>query len=208
MAEDKKGQSKPLSLDFLKAGTAKASARAERGELDSDEQKRCKKIADEVNAQLPRPFWNLMKKCDGEFNFEWCQPLRVPDIKPLMVVLWGDSQCDCIEGDDTEIVSVVVCNPYSNLVMSHFTINRIVVVQADGSAVPLLPDGTPSIQLVPLGPYCFDDIQPCTCVWRQFVLRLRGAPGGAYRILLQGVCFEACFHELQEECFTFNVCRD
>ena len=48
----------------------------------------------------------------------------------------------------------------------------------------------------------------CTVAWRQFVLRLRGAPAGPYRILIEGICFELCLHRMTEECVTFDVCKD
>jgi hypothetical protein len=62
-------------------------------------------------------------------------------------------------------------------------------------------------QLLP-SPYCFGDIAPCTCVTRQFVVRLRGAVPGPYRILLRGICFDACFHGDDEDCFVFQACKD
>jgi hypothetical protein len=213
MADERKEDAKPINFDFLTPPVAQKLATPAAGEAAGplqgpEAEARCRRIAEEVNRQLPREQYNLMRPCKGEWQFPRCQPLQLPPIRPLVFVLWGDSACDCVEGDDTEIMSIVVCNPYTNLVMSHFTINRVVVVNADGSAVPTLPDGSPAIQLVPLGPYCFDDIAPCTCIWRQFSLRLRGAKPGAYRILLQGICFEACIHQLQEECVTFQVCKD
>ena len=61
---------------------------------------------------------------------------------------------------------------------------------------------------MPIGPYCFDDIPPCACVNREFVLRLRGAPGGPYRILIRGICFDARIHADAEACFAFDVCKD
>jgi hypothetical protein len=208
MTDDKKQRPEPISIEKLTGGAPTAARHAEHDDHAPDLERRCREIADRVNQELQHRHFNIMKKCEGEYRFEWCQPLRMAEIEPVVFVLWGDSPCDCIEGDDTEIMSVVVLNPYSNLAFSHFTINRIVVVNADGTPVPLLPDQSPSIQLVPLGPYCFDDIGPCSWLWRQFSVRLRGAPPGSYRILLQGICFEACFHQLKEECFTFDVCRD
>jgi len=208
MAEDKKAEPEAIRLDFLKDPARKEGAEAALA-ARTPEAERCERIAEQVNEELRRiPRFNLMRKCKGEQEFPRCTPLELPRIRPLTFVLWGDSRCDCIEGDDTEIMSLVVCNPYSNLVLGDFTINRIEVVQDNGQPVPKLPDGSPSIQLVPLGPYCFDDIPPCTCIWRQFVLRLRGAVPGRYRILLQGICFEACIHQLQEDCVAFDVCKD
>jgi hypothetical protein len=105
-------------------------------------------------------------------------------------------------------MNLTVCNPYSNLTLSNLIIHQILVVDSNGNPPPLLPDGSPSVQLVPIGPHCFGDLGPCTCVTRQFVLRLRGAVPGPYRILLRGICFEACFHGDEEACFVFDVCKD
>lgn len=217
MADEKKDKQQAVFFDFLMSGakiplakeTAARAADDASSALDGPAaEERCEAIARDVDRELMRPVFNLMAKCRGEHEFPHCRPLEMERVRPLFFVLWGDSQCDCIEGDDTEIVTIVVCNPYTNLTMSRFTINRIDVVKADGTPVPLLPDNTPSIQIVPLGPHCFDDIAPCTCVWRQFSLRLRGVPAGDYRILLRGICFEICVHQLQEECVTFRVCKD
>jgi hypothetical protein len=137
-----------------------------------------------------------------------CAPLDMPEIRPWTAIRWGDSKCDCIEGDDTEIMYLTVCNPYSNITLSNLVVHQLEVLDSQGNPVPNLPDGTPSIQLVPIGPYCFDDIAPCTCVTRQFILRLRGAPGGRYEIKVRGICFDACFHGDTEACFAFEVCKD
>ncbi|HEX8241482.1 MAG TPA: hypothetical protein VF574_17230 [Allosphingosinicella sp.] len=172
---------------------------------------RCEKIAAHVDEQLAStPKINLLRPCDDKQPVEKppCKPLDMPKIAPWTSIRWGDSKCDCIEGDDTEIMSVTVCNPYSNLTLSHLTIHQIVVVDMNGNPVANLPDGSPSIQLVPVGPHCFEDLAPCTCVTRQFVLRLRGAVPGPYRILLKGICFDACFHGDEDDCFIFNVCKD
>lgn len=174
---------------------------------------RCKLIATRVNSQLmtnARALQNHMITCTGEAPREpRCEPLDIPEIGPQTYISWGNSECDCIEGDDTEIMHLTICNPYSNLTLSRLTVNELVVVDDEGQPVPALPDGSPSIQLVPVGPYCFDDVAPCTCVSREFMLRLRGAPGARrYRILVRGICFDACFHGDTEACFAFDVCRD
>jgi hypothetical protein len=173
---------------------------------------RCARIAAKVGDQLTKNGenrQNAMETCDG-VNPEKpdCAPLEIPAVAPWTSIRWGDSRCDCIEGDDTEIMHITICNPYKNLTLSNMVVHEVVVVDAKGNPVPALPDGSSSIQLVPIGPYCFGDLAPCTCVTREFVLRLRGAPGGQYRILLNGICFDACFHGDEEACFTFDVCKD
>jgi len=172
---------------------------------------RCKKLAAHVNEQLAGLVKiNPLRPCDDRQLFEKpeCAPVKFPTLAPWTTIRWGDSKCDCIEGDDTEVMTLTICNPYANLTLAGLTIHMVTVVDMNGNQVPLLPDGSPSIQLTPIGPYCFGDLAPCTCVTRQFVLRLRGAVPGPYRILLQGICFDACFHGDAEDCFVFNVCKD
>jgi hypothetical protein len=150
-----------------------------------------------------------MLTCKGEPPAEpHCEPVDIPPLEPQVYIRWGDSRCDCIEGDDTEIMHLTVCNPYRNVTLSNLVVSQIVVVDSNGNPVPNLPNGDPSIELVPIGPYCFDDIAPCTCVTREFVLWLRGAPGGTYHIRIKGICFDACFHGDADACFQFEVCKD
>ena len=171
---------------------------------------RCKRLAAEVNEQLHglSRLQNHMVPCDGPNPEFKCEPLDIPRIEPWVTISWGDSKCDCIESDDTEIMYLTVCNPYSNLTLSNVSVQQVLVVDGAGNAVPKLPNGDPCIELVPIGPYCFGDIAPCTCVSRQFLIRLRGALGGKHRILLRGICFDACVHGDNDGCFTFDVCKD
>lgn len=179
-------------------------------EQPPQEDGRCSKIATEVAAYLERRAkrQNQMKPCEGEQKPFKCEPLRIPDLAPWTRITWGDSKCDCIESDDTEIMYVTVCNPYENLTLSGLTVELLEVVDANNKPVAVLPDKTPSIQVVPVGPYCFGDIPPCSCVTRQFLVRLRGAMGGKYKLRLRGMCFDACIHGDTEDCFTFEVCQD
>jgi hypothetical protein len=150
----------------------------------------------------------ICKACGSE-----CRELKLPDIKPCLSISWGNSECDCIETDDTEIAYISACNCYSNITLANLHISYLVVTNEDGSPVPTLPDGTPSVQVVPLGPICFGDIPPCregenNCVTRQVVLRSRGAKGGRYRIQLVGICFEVCIGRLHNDCFVIDLCQD
>ena len=180
------------------------------GHLSTDAEiaERCRKLAAGAMAGVPVYANNILRPCRGELQIPPCQDVQLPDLRPRVYVFWGAARCDCIEGDDTEIMTILVYNPYRNLTLSNVEINRITVVDVNGNPVPVLPDGTDSIQLVPRGTYCFGDIRPCGFAYRQFVLRLRGAPPGTYRILIQGICFEVCLHRLVDECVTFEVCRD
>jgi hypothetical protein len=142
-----------------------------------------------------------------------CRTVEVPRLEPCISISWGDSKCDCFETDDTEIVCVTVCNCYSNVSFSNFSIMAAFVTMPGGGAVPTLPDGTASVQMIPLGPVCFGDIPPCRdnvagCVSRQYVVRTRGAKSGPYEIRLLGICYDVCFHYNETEVFTLTLCAD
>lgn len=142
-----------------------------------------------------------------------CKPAEFPSIQPCILVTWGDSPCDCLETDDVEIVCITVCNCYSNVTFGDLTIEQIAVTDAAGNPVPNLPDGTPSVQVIPSGPICFGDIGPCvdgrpTCVSRELVVYTRGAVGGDYRLSFRGICFTVCHEYQSERCFTIKLCQD
>jgi len=143
-----------------------------------------------------------------------CHPAEFPALQPCITVKWGDSKCDCLESDDVEVLSIAVCNCYSNLSFDCFSIGQILITDLAGNPVANLPDGTPSIEVLPSGPICFGDIGPCvskekpSCVTREFVVHTRGALAKDYRITLRGICFEVCHHYQQERCFNLTVCAD
>jgi hypothetical protein len=143
-----------------------------------------------------------------------CVAVKFPDIKPCISVKWGDSECDCMETDDVEILCVTVCNCYSNVTFNDLSIGHIKITDTAGNPVPTLPDGTPSVQIIPSGPICFGDIPPCKegnhpgCVSREVVLYTRGAIGKDYRVSFEGVCFNVT-HEFQsKQCFILKLCQD
>jgi hypothetical protein len=206
MADDRKTLTPPFDVRTLFAERADGEDQAH--EIEAEIAERCRRMGLEVQIETLKPVYNIMRPCRGEIEIPPCADLKLPDIRPRFYVFWGDSRCDCIEGDDTEIMFIVVYNPYRNLSLCNVEVNRIRVVDANGNDVPKLPDGSASIQLVPRGKYCFGDLPPCGIAWRQFVLRLRGAPPGSYRILIEGICYELCLHRMTEECVTFDVCKD
>jgi hypothetical protein len=143
-----------------------------------------------------------------------CATVKFPDVKPCISVAWGDSKCDCLETDDVEVLCISVCNCYSNITFQDLIIGQIQITDIAGNPVPTLPDGTPSVQVIPSGPICFGDIGPCkgknqpSCVSRELVLYTRGAIGKDYRLSFEGVCFSVC-HEFQtSQCFVVKLCQD
>lgn len=142
-----------------------------------------------------------------------CQEAAIPDLAPCISITWGDSRCDCMETDDTEVLCITVCNCYSNVTFRGLTIGFLYPTDANGNSVPTLPDGTPSVQIHPVGPICFGDIGPCkdgrgTCVSREVVLTTRGARSGGYRIFVGSICFSVSLEYTTNDCFTFELCRD
>jgi hypothetical protein len=142
-----------------------------------------------------------------------CKEIKAPDLAPCVSISWGDSVCDCIETDDVEILCITLCNCYSNVTFENVVIGTIVVTDSAGNPVATLPDGTPSIQAIPIGPICFGSIGPCkdgnpTCVSREFVLRTRGAKGGGYQVHVRPICYSVTFHYQKEECFQVPICQD
>ncbi|MFY9825500.1 MAG: hypothetical protein WAM82_29270 [Thermoanaerobaculia bacterium] len=143
-----------------------------------------------------------------------CIAVKLPDIKPCISVGWGDSQCDCLETDDVEVLCITVCNCYSNVTFEDLSIGHILVTDMAGNPVPNLPNGAPSVQVIPSGPICFGDIGPCrgrnqpSCVSRELVLYTRGAIGKDYRLSFEGVCFKVTHHFQSEQCFIVKLCQD
>lgn len=128
-----------------------------------------------------------------------CQIVQQPEIAPCLHLHWGDGKRDQIETDDVEILLMSVVNPYSNIEMRDFTLH-LEVTQRGGGAVPMLPDGTPSVELKPEYMISFGDIPPCNGnanpISRELVLRTRGAAIGMYPIKVT-YSFEACFTYLE-----------
>lgn len=188
--------------------------------------KSCSEYEDEQNATLADHSASLVntvpsKNCNcpdskpgsGDCDCK-CETLKLPEIEPCISIKWGDSECDCLETDDVEVLSISVCNCYSNITFNDLSIARISVTELDGSPVPVLPDGTPSVQIIPAGPICFGDIGPCTdkdkpsCVSREVVLYTRGAVGRDYLVSFDGVCFSVSHHLQSEKCFVLKLCQD
>ena len=142
-----------------------------------------------------------------------CKEAEVPKVEPCLSIAWGDSECDCFETDDVETAIITICNCYSNVSFADLHIAFLTVVMDDGSSVPLLPDGTPSVSIHPPGPLCFGDLGPCrpgavNCVSREVVIRTRGAKSGKYKILVRGICYKLTFAQQREECFQLVLCAD
>lgn len=142
---------------------------------------------------------------------EKCKTVEFPDIQPCISVSWGDGDCDCLETDDYEVLYITVCNCFTNVTFANFSIAQLIVTNADGTPVAILPDGTDSVEVRPRGPICFGDIGPCVdgkpiCKSREFVLYTRGAKQGKYKLKFEGICFDIVYGASTERCFEFELC--
>lgn len=143
-----------------------------------------------------------------------CTTAELPELEPCVSISWGDSECDCMEGDDHEEICISICNCYDNVTFQNVKIGAIVITDEDGRRPPRLPDGSPSTELYPVGPYCFGDIGPCkdgekNCVTRNAMIINRGLPPGTWKVRIIGLCFDVTHHydeNVQE--FEFTVCKN
>lgn len=161
------------------------------------------------NAPSQKEYVNLLTEviCNS-CGISACKTIEMPKAKPCISIKWGDSDCDCLESSDVEVMTLTVCNCYTNIKFQNFIISKVEVLDSTGNPVLLLPNGTPSIKLHPIGIYCFGDIEPCSCVTREFVLLTEGAKAGKYKVKISGICYDVCLNYSTEECFEFKVCKD
>ncbi len=137
-----------------------------------------------------------------------CKEVDFSGVEPCISINWGESDCDCIESSDYEVMTITVCNCFSNLQFSNFIISMIEITDKEGKPVALLPNGTPSVKVHPIGVFCFGNIEPCSCVSREFVLINEGAKSGEYHVNLTGISYSISNSIQTEQCFKFNICKD
>jgi len=140
-----------------------------------------------------------------------CVDIKKPDVKPCISISWGKTKCDGLESSDCQTFCIKICNCYSNVTFCDLTISQIIVTKPNGHQVPVLPNGDPVINPIPLGPICFGNIEPCTrgkatCVSRQFMIKTNGAKPGNYQIHFNGLCFGVKFDYNQDLCYNLEIC--
>lgn len=201
--KDAKAKGKTFGL----LGEAMADADA-----DSPGSKFCELVEDALDNILSKLC--AAKQFDVKFgNCESrCRAVPEPKLQPCLHLRWGDGPNDHLETDDTEVLCITVCNPYSNVVMKDFTL-QLIVLDANGQPVPNQPNGTPSVQIKPQFNICFGDIPACnpqtheqqSCVSREVVMINRGAKAGNYKVFVL-YCFEACFTQVAvADAFTLEL---
>jgi hypothetical protein len=179
----------------LPAGEFRAAMEAARGGQAVNICERLEDFLDDVlrKSCATKQFDQTAGNCE-----KGCQTVEEPRIVPCIHLRWGDGPQDHLETDDTEVLCITVCNPYSNVTLKDFTVQLVVLTSAN-NAVPNQPDGTPTVQVKPQFNICFGDIPACdpeksnqNCISREVVLIDRGAIPGQYKLFVY-YCFEACF---------------
>lgn len=142
-----------------------------------------------------------------------CKEIRFPEVKPCFNLTWGDSECDCMETNDLEVVCITACNCYSNVTFKDLKVGVVFITDENGNPVPPLPDGSPSVEVLPIGPICFGDLGPCkdeeaSCKTREIVIRSCGARAGKYKVNLLAICYEVSKHFYESTSFEIELCKD
>jgi hypothetical protein len=104
---------------------------------------------------------------------------------PYFTLHWGDGPNDHFESDDTEVIYIRIRNPYRNLVYRGVKVFNIRITPNQ-----VLPDGGNALQLVPGEIVCFEQIDPCSYVSRDFAFLINHAVVQGYQI-----AFDYCIEE-------------
>lgn len=141
-----------------------------------------------------------------------CEELEMLGATPCVSVRWGDSPCDAFETDDLEKLYITVSNCYGNISFSNLTIGSVSITDAADAPVAALPDGTPSVDILPTGPIAFGEIPSCVdgvpgAVTREFSIHTRGAVEGDYKINLSNMCYGINTNYSMDTCFGVKLCR-
>jgi hypothetical protein len=105
---------------------------------------------------------------------------------PVFTLKWGDGPSDQFESEDFEVIYILVHNPYRNLIYRNLMIFDITITPNQ-----TLPNGDDAVMIIPAEVACFEEIQPCSHVARDFALVLDHCLVGAYQI-----AFKYCIEEI------------
>jgi hypothetical protein len=105
---------------------------------------------------------------------------------PLFTLKWGDGPSDQFESSDLEVLYILVHNAYRNLIYRNLIIFDITITPNQ-----TLPGGDDSVRIIPAEIACFEEVQPCSYVARDFALIIDHALVGAYQI-----SFKYCIEEI------------
>jgi hypothetical protein len=105
---------------------------------------------------------------------------------PVFTLKWGDGPSDQFESEDFEVIYILVHNPFRNLIYRNLMIFDITIMPNQ-----TLPSGEDAVTIIPAEIACFEEVQPCSHVARDFALVLDHCLVGTYQI-----AFKYCIEEI------------
>lgn len=178
----------------------------------------CEEIAAAVNSGLIdqcQSFVNEMPNCNDDHSCDCdtsdtddCKAVEKPEISPCIKIKWGQTENSCLSGCGSYTMCITVCNCYSNIAFKNFAIGLLEVVGADGEPIEISENGKSALQIVPRGPYSFGTIEACSCISREFTLNVKCPKPGKYKVKMDGICYDVCFHYDSSDCFHFDICPE
>jgi len=145
----------------------------------------------------------------AQFSSINCIEIEKPTYQPRISIKWGNRPADCLSLQHCETFCITVCNPYSNVGFCNFSIASIQIMNNNGRPLPIEEKeiAESRIEAIPRGVYCFGDIDPCSCVSREFIIKNNNAKPGKYKIQITGICYDVLWAYSQERCFELEICK-
>ena len=122
-----------------------------------------------LNTRADTKFYTII--ANGQGPSTGCVPaFEQTNFAPLFSLHWGDGPSDQFESHDTEIIYIRIRNPFANLIYRGVKIFNIQITPNC-----MLPGGEDALQLIPAVIACFDEIEPCSYVSRDFAFLIQNA---------------------------------
>jgi hypothetical protein len=152
------------------------------------EEGNCDAAVDEANKTLNQrageKFFTI--SANGQAPSANCRAAFEKDFPPEFSLHWGDGPSDQFEAYNTKTIYIWIRNPFRNLVYRGVKIFNIRITPNQ-----VLSDGDNALQLIPAEIVCFDEIEPCSHVSRDFAFLIQNAIPQAYQ-----VTFDYCIEEI------------
>jgi hypothetical protein len=153
------------------------------------ERENCEEEVDDANRTLNdragEKFFTIV--ANGQVVSATCEPaFALATFTPIFTLHWGEASTDRFESHDTEIIYIRIRNPFRNVVFKGVRIFNIRIIPNQ-----VLPDGEDALQLIPAEIACFDMIEPCSYISRDFAFLIQNAVVQGYQI-----AFDYCIEEV------------
>jgi hypothetical protein len=138
-----------------------------------------------LNTRADTKFFTIIANGQGA-STECVPAFEQTNFAPLFSLHWGDGLSDQFESHDTEIIYIRIRNPFANLIYRGVKIFNIKITPNQ-----VLPSTEDALQLIPAVIACFDEIEPCSYVSRDFAFLIQNAVVQHYQI-----SFDYCIDEI------------